>query len=56
MAMIHNVNCSKKSEMKSPDVFNPHRTKESSDVVYVDNPEALRKMKEAFTGKKNGRR
>ena len=25
VAMIHNVNCSKKSDMKNPDQFNPHR-------------------------------
>jgi len=51
LAMIHNVNCSKKSEMKSADEFNPHQAKESNeDVVYVDNPAALKKMKDAFTG------
>ena len=51
IAKIHNANCAKKSDMKNPDVFNPHRTKESDDVVYVDNPQALKKMKEAFVGK-----
>ena len=51
IAKIHNVNCSKQSEMKSAKNFNPHYEDEpSDDVIVVDNPEAIKKMKADFVG------
>ena len=50
IAMIHNGHCEKKSDMKDADSFNPHKAKATSEVIYVDNPEALESMRKAFTG------